>query len=120
MTGRMPLVLILIFMFSFGLINVFTTARLSAPQPWGAIEQLSIVSLPYWWYYADKTRIEYRSGSLLNISVIALPLVAIPIYLFRSRGAKQGLKSFALFFIFVCAMVTALVIGGTVAQKIAP
>jgi len=33
---------------------------------------------------------QYRAGPVLNVGVIALAIVALPIYFIRSRGWKRG------------------------------
>ncbi|HXZ54996.1 MAG TPA: hypothetical protein VEH03_06025 [Burkholderiales bacterium] len=52
----------------------------------------TIVSLAaiYWWYYADKEQRQFRAGPLLNVGVIALAIIALPVYFIRSRGWKRG------------------------------
>jgi hypothetical protein len=49
------------------------------------------ISLIFWWYHADKHERDYHAGPLMNIGVIALALLALPIYFIRSRGWKRGL-----------------------------
>jgi hypothetical protein len=44
----------------------------------------------YWWYHQDKAETQYRAGPLMNAGVIALAVVALPIYFVRSRGWKRG------------------------------
>ena len=117
MAKQILLVAILIVVFTMSFMNVTLTGHLSAPMPWKALEQLSLACCIYGWYHVDKTQHQYRAGALLNIAVVALSIVAIPIYLFRSRGAKQGAKSFILFLVFLGAMLAALTLGGTVAKQ---
>ena len=42
------------------------------------------------WYRIDSTEIGYKRSPWLNVAVIALAIVALPYYFFRSRGAKRG------------------------------
>lgn len=46
--------------------------------------------LIFLWYRMDSEQIGYRRSPWLNVSVIALAIVALPYYFFRSRGAKRG------------------------------
>lgn len=56
--------------------------------------ELLILALILCWYYFDtQQRGERRSKGLL-LGVVLLPAVALPWYLFRSRGARQGGKAF--------------------------
>ena len=42
------------------------------------------------WYRIDSTEIGYKRSPWLNVAVVALAIVALPYYFFRSRGAKRG------------------------------
>ncbi|GAB3349287.1 hypothetical protein [Lysobacter tyrosinilyticus] len=48
------------------------------------------VALIFFWYRLDSTQLGYRRSPWLNVSVIALAIVALPYYFFRSRGFKKG------------------------------
>ena len=48
------------------------------------------VLLVFLWYWLDTMQRSYRRTPLLNFGVIALGIVALPYYFFRSRGAKGG------------------------------
>ena len=50
----------------------------------------------YWWYYLDKQERGFRAGPLLNAGVVALAVVALPVYFIRSRGWKRGGVSTAI------------------------
>jgi hypothetical protein len=65
----------------------------------GRVEALSkfdlattIVSLPliFWWYHVDKREHDYQAGPLMNGGVLAVAIVALPIYFVRTRGWKRG------------------------------
>jgi CDP-diglyceride synthetase len=59
----------------------------------------------YWWYVADKRERAFRAGTIQNVGVILLSIVAVPIYLVRSRGWGHG----ALAILWVVVVVTAIV-----------
>ena len=48
------------------------------------------VLLIFLWYRMDTAQIGYRRSPWLNVGVIALAVVALPYYFFRSRGALKG------------------------------
>ena len=48
------------------------------------------VLLIFLWYRMDSAQIGYRRSPWLNVGVIALAIVALPYYFFRSRGALKG------------------------------
>lgn len=50
---------------------------------------LSLLSI-FWWYHADKRERNYRAGRLMNAGMLVALVVALPIYLIRSRGWKGG------------------------------
>ena len=65
----------------------------------GKVEDLSkfdlattIVSIPliFWWYHVDKREHDYQAGPLMNGGVVAVAIVALPIYFVRTRGWKRG------------------------------
>jgi len=59
--------------------------------------------LVFTWYYIDSDEWAYRRTPLLNMMVVALGIVAIPYYLFRTRGARQGFRAFGLFLLALLA-----------------
>ena len=119
MSPRKPALILLLTIFLIGVVNVVTTGRLSVPQPWNMAEKLLLVSLIYWWYHADKDLRAYRAGPLLDVGVVVLFIVAIPVYLFRSRGLKQGIKALLALLVFGAAAVASLVAGGALGNAIA-
>jgi hypothetical protein len=56
---------------------------------------LSLVPL-YWWYHMDKAEHRYRAGALMNVGIGLVAIVALPIYLVRSRGWRRGARAIAL------------------------
>jgi hypothetical protein len=50
----------------------------------------------YWWYHLDKAERDYRAGPLMNVGMVAAVIVALPIYLVRSRGWKGGVRANAV------------------------
>lgn len=48
------------------------------------------------WYRADAKQRGYRRPAWLDIGVILVAIVAMPYYLFRTRGFKRGLAGIAL------------------------
>ena len=65
----------------------------------GQVEALSkfdlaatIVSIPliFWWYHVDKREHDYQAGPLMNGGILAVAVVALPIYFVRTRGWKRG------------------------------
>jgi len=88
--------------FSGGAISQYYRARHLHP-PSGVPISLVLVSalLIFVWYRLDADQRSYRRTFFLNLSVIALAVVALPYYFFRSRGAKGGLVAILLFILLL-------------------
>jgi hypothetical protein len=65
----------------------------------GQVEELgkfalaqNLLSIPpiFWWYHVDKGQKGYRAGPLMNVGVVAVAVIALPVYFIRSRGWKRG------------------------------
>ena len=87
----------------------------------GLLELLSLaayIGLIFAWYYSDSEARSYpRSGALNFLMVIVVPL-ALPYYLFRSRGAKLGFLALSkciafLVLLWVVAIASGLVVAIT-------
>src|SRR5262249_37525411 len=50
------------------------------------------VSIPliFWWYHVDKREHDYQAGPLMNGGIIAVAVIALPVYFVRTRGWKGG------------------------------
>ena len=59
------------------------------------------VFLIFFWYRLDTDQHAYRRTPLLNVAVVALAVLALPYYFFRSRGIKDGFIASGLFFLAV-------------------
>lgn len=99
MPGGKTVVLLLLALAALlaGLLDpLFATA--SADWRWFSM-LLSLVCavLVFTWYYLDSGERDYPRTPLLNMMVVAVGLVAIPYYLFRSRGMRRGLRAFGMF-----------------------
>lgn len=115
---RRQILIILATCFGFGLLNATLTGDMRAQNPWHHVEQFAVVSLIYWWYHDDKRDRAFLAGRWMNIGMIALAIVTVPIYLFRSRGAKDGAIASVLFVITFFGAVASLVAGAVVGQYV--
>ena len=98
------LVLSLMGLVSFlgGAIAQYYRARHLQP-PSGVPISLVLVSalLLFIWYRLDTDQRSYRRTYFLNLGIVALGVVALPYYFFRSRGAKGGLVAILLFILLL-------------------
>lgn len=49
------------------------------------------IILVFQWFRLDANARSYRRSSFLNVCVVAIAIIALPYYFFRSRGALRGL-----------------------------
>ena len=71
-----------------------------------AIHALASLALVFVWFRLDAHERIYKASIVLNIVMLGLTIVALPYYLFRSRGLLGGFKSLALAgLVFVGTMV---------------
>jgi amino acid transporter len=76
--------------------------------------------LIFLWYRADTNARGYRRTALLNVGVVALAVVALPYYFFRSRGAKGGLLATLAFFAVFIAFLILQSVGEYAAYALLP
>jgi hypothetical protein len=72
------------------LVEMAATGKVDPFGPYGIAD--AFLSLPaiFWWYHVDKTQRNYHAGPLMNAGVVAVSIVALPVYFVRSRGWKSG------------------------------
>ncbi len=78
------------------LIEVGATGRVEPFSEFGLAEAFLSLPLIYWWYHVDKHQRNYQAGPLMNVGVVALTILALPVYFIRSRGWKRGSIATAL------------------------
>jgi hypothetical protein len=78
----------------------------------GVLVSFGLNFLVFFWYHRDSTQRRYRRGALMNIGMIGFSMLALPIYLYRSRK-KDGTRIQVLkkFFILAVLAVAASVVG---------
>lgn len=72
------------------IVERWTTGRVEDMSPFDIGATLASIALVFWWYHLDKRERDYRAGPLMNGGILALALVAFPIYFVRTRGWKKG------------------------------
>lgn len=76
--------------FAFPAVEQAMTGRVEMLSNYGIAETvLSLIAI-FVWYHLDKDEHHYRAGILMNAGVLVAAIVALPIYLIRSRGWKRG------------------------------
>ena len=73
------------------------------------------IALIFWWYRVDSEEVGYLRSPGLTVAIVALAIVAVPIYLYRSRpeGRKaRALGGFALYGVaYILSGVSGAVLG---------
>ena len=59
--------------------------------------------LVFLWYRVDSSMRNYPRSLWLNVCIIAVTVIALPYYFFRSRGARGGLVALGLFILLLAA-----------------
>ena len=75
------------------LLEVIFTGHSEPMSKFGIAEALVALTAIYWWYHVDKGEREYHAGPLMNVGIVALTIIALPIYFIRSRGWSRGLMA---------------------------
>jgi hypothetical protein len=83
------------------MIEMMVTGRVEMLSKFGMVEAAVSLVVLFWWYHLDKREWNYRAGPLMNGGVLALAIVALPVYFIRSRGWKKGAVTTALALAFL-------------------
>jgi hypothetical protein len=90
--------------------ELFSSANLS-------ISVAFFLALLAWCYY-DASGLGFLLSKLTILSLILVAPVAFPVYLFKTRGARRGLKALSLACLFLGAWYLVTVIAGFVASLV--
>jgi peptidoglycan/LPS O-acetylase OafA/YrhL len=86
----LALVLLALLSFAFPALERAMTGRVEMFSTYGIVDTvLSLIAI-FVWYHLDKDEHHYRAGTLMNAGVLVAAIVALPIYLVRSRGWRRG------------------------------
>ena len=83
------------------IVERIATGRVETFGTFGMVETVVSLVVLFWWYHLDKQERNYRAGPLMNGAVLALAIIALPVYFIRSRGWKKGALAIALALAFV-------------------
>jgi hypothetical protein len=66
----------------------------------------AFVALVFFWYRADARARQYRISKRMSVAMVALTVIALPVYLLRSRRPRQRFVSIGLLVLaYVGAMI---------------
>ncbi|MEO6103197.1 MAG: hypothetical protein ABIP44_06115 [Pseudoxanthomonas sp.] len=92
--------LLLLALLLLGFLSGIARQLIAPGQPLSAVDvafMLLGLLFVFAWYRLDSDEQGYRRSVILNIAVIAITILALPYYLFRSRGFFRGLLGTVLF-----------------------
>ena len=92
----LALALIAAIEFASPLVENVATGRVSTISTFGLVSLAVEVVLLFWWYHLDKDEHGYRAGPLMNGGMLFMAVVALPIYVVRTRGWRRGGRAIAL------------------------
>jgi hypothetical protein len=71
-------------------VEILATGRVEALSKFDLATTIVSIPLIFWWYHVDKREHDYQAGPLMNGGILAVAIVALPIYFVRTRGWKRG------------------------------
>jgi peptidoglycan/LPS O-acetylase OafA/YrhL len=101
------------------LIERAVTGRVESFGTFAMGETVVSLVILFWWYHVDKQERNYRAGPLMNGAVLALAIVALPVYFIRSRGWKKGALAIAVALAFVGATLVLSELGEKLGEILA-
>jgi hypothetical protein len=72
------------------LVEMMVTGQVEALSKFDLATTIVSIPLIFWWYHVDKREHDYQAGPLMNGGIVAVAIVALPIYFVRTRGWKRG------------------------------
>src|SRR3954447_24404229 len=72
------------------LLEILITGKVEALSKFDLATTIVSIPLIFWWYHVDKREHDYQAGPLMNGGIVAVAIVALPIYFVRTRGWKRG------------------------------
>ena len=101
------------------LVEVVMTGRTEELGTYALVQNLLSIPPIFWWYHVDKAEKQYRAGPLMNVGVVALAVLALPVYFIRSRGWKRGSVSIVKGIVVVAAITLLGMLGEWLGKAVA-
>jgi hypothetical protein len=100
------------------LLEVLLTGRVEELGRFALAQNLLSIPPIFWWYHVDKAHKQYRAGPLMNAGVVALAIIALPVYFIRSRGWRRGSISILKGLVVVAAITLLGMLGEAIGKAI--
>ena len=106
-----------------GLGEGFLSAILYPDVPMNPVEfaaGLAILGVTFFWYRSDYTLRGYKPSPFLSVGIIAVALLALPYYFFRTRGLKRGALATVCLLLLLFALSLVEHVGAQIALHLGP
>jgi hypothetical protein len=111
--SRITLKATLALMACYGIFIGFADARgVDSTKPVEFIFSICTLVLSYVWYYFDAAERGFRRTSAMGASIVLFTLIALPIYLARSRPKGERFKSIGAMLLFMILCLVVVVVAG--------
>jgi steroid 5-alpha reductase family enzyme len=101
------------------IVETIATGKVETFGTFGMVETAVSLVVLFWWYHVDKQERNYRAGPLMNGGVLAVAIVALPVYFIRSRGWKKGALAIGLALAFLGATLVLSELGEKLGELLA-
>jgi len=118
-TKEKPVRLALVgFILGYALVAGYFSAFRSKLPP--LLELIPFLWLPavYYWYYVDANQRGYRRTKGMGAAIVLFCIVALPVYLARSRPSGERLKSIGKFLSLVPGYFLFAILGGLIGSML--
>ena len=73
-----------------------------------------ILGLIFAWYHVDSDNEGYQRSIWMNVFILAIAIVAIPVYLFVSRGVRRGISAVGYLLLYMLVLLMIIFVGFSV------
>ena len=101
-------------------LEVLLTGGVEPLGKWEIAATLAALVLVFWWYHVDKAERGYRAGPLMNGGMLLVMVIALPVYLLRSRGWKRGAAATAIALVILAGLFLLEELGEWLATSLTP
>jgi hypothetical protein len=77
-----------------GALSIYTSSPIKLMQLFSKFAPLLLLNLLlFWWLHNDNKQYSFKRSPLFNVGIVAMALVFVPIYIFKTRVKGKRLKA---------------------------